>query len=579
MSRMNATGSLVGRLLSSAGLRRGPLAAAAALGTAAAAAEAAGLYLLLPALRGLLAPEPGADRPAWALLALALACVMARVALAHALALVSAAEVKRLTHRLRVLAFAKAVRLPKETTDRLLGGRLTQTVLGATEALSTQLLALADFLVQPLLLAAYAGLMAGISWRGTLLLAASVPLAHLAMGALYERIREASERFAASRSAMGGRVADVLANLALVRGAASEGWESSRFEAMSAEAFSHNLAIERRTALVRASQEYAAIALFAAATVAALSGGASTAERTPALLVYFVLLRRASSSLTVLGRFKTCLAVMDGPARELAALLEAPESEVPPLRFVPLTSGIEFRSLTFVYPDGTRALDGASFRVEKGRTTAVVGATGSGKTTLLNLLQLAHRPPRGTILFDGTDILDLDPASLLAAVAVIGQDAALFNDTVRANVAYPDGEEADPDRLRAALKEARILDRVESMPQGLDTVVGDRGGMLSGGERQRLAIARAHYRDAQILLLDEPTSALDSPTEALIQASLATALKGRTAVVVAHRLATVKRADKIIVLEAGRVVEEGGWDELVARQGRFHALYSAQRFD
>ncbi|EZP29190.1 ABC transporter ATP-binding protein [Microbacterium oleivorans] len=221
------------------------------------------------------------------------------------------------------------------------------------------------------------------------------------------------------------------------------------------------------------------------------------------------------------------------------------------------------------------ALHEIDLRIPAGATVAFVGSSGSGKSTMLNLILGFLRPTAGRILIDGRDMQELDLRTVRRFVSVVPQESVLFEGTIRENVAYGLGD-VDDARIERALRDANAWEFVRDQPQGWDTVVGERGARLSGGQRQRLAIARALIRDPRILLLDEATSALDPESEALVQDALGRLMTGRTTLVVAHRLSTVRRADVIVVLEHGEVVERGSHDELLARGGRYAHLHLTQ---
>jgi ATP-binding cassette, subfamily B, bacterial MsbA len=203
-----------------------------------------------------------------------------------------------------------------------------------------------------------------------------------------------------------------------------------------------------------------------------------------------------------------------------------------------------------------------------------VGPSGAGKSSLVHLLPRFIQPTSGTVRLDGTPLADWDVAALRRQFALVSQDVVLFNDSIAANVAL--GGERDDDRVRAALEGANLLEFVRGLPQGLDTVVGHNGNQLSGGQRQRLAIARAIYKDAPVLILDEATSALDTESERAVQAALDTLMRGRTTLVIAHRLSTIERADRIVVMDGGRIVEQGSHAQLLATGGLYARLHAMQ---
>jgi subfamily B ATP-binding cassette protein MsbA len=245
---------------------------------------------------------------------------------------------------------------------------------------------------------------------------------------------------------------------------------------------------------------------------------------------------------------------------------------------------VRFDHVSFTYDhagengEGREVLCDIDLEVRHGEVVAIVGSSGSGKTTLVQLLPRFFDVSSGRLLIDGHDVRDLTVASLRSQIAIVTQETILFNDTVRNNIAYGQPSVAK-ERLEEAARAALAHDFIMALPDGYDSVIGERGMRLSGGERQRISIARAILKDAPILILDEATSALDTESESLVQAALQNLMTGRTVFVIAHRLSTVRRSDRILVLENGRITDEGSHELLMAHTGTYRRLYDLQFVD
>jgi subfamily B ATP-binding cassette protein MsbA len=316
-----------------------------------------------------------------------------------------------------------------------------------------------------------------------------------------------------------------------------------------------------------------------------------------ALVIYIGTARASEEQLTVGGfvAFLTALGLLFAPIKRLTRVAEplqrglaaaesvfglideTPEVNTGQMKPVSGEGLLEFKDVTFRYGSGDRpALEQFSLTLDPRKTTALVGASGSGKTTVANLIPRMYDVTAGQILLDGVEIRDIELNHLRSNIVLVGQDVVLFNDTIGANIAYGEKGAASDEAIREAARQAHALEFIEQLPDGFETQVGENGVRLSGGQRQRLALARALLRDARILILDEATSALDSQSEFAVQQALESIQHQKTLLIIAHRLATVKSADRIVVMREGRIVETGTHDALVERNGYYADLCRMQ---
>ena len=407
---------------------------------------------------------------------------------------------------------------------------------------------------------------------------AMAPIPIIVWGTLrFQRLLE--PRYAAVREQVGNLNASLsnnLSGIATIKAFTAERRETQRISADS------EIYRERNRAAIRLSSLFVPLirmAILTGFTFILVLGGLRVLDGTLAVGVYSVgvfIVQRLLWPLTRLGQTFDLYQRAMASTRRILDLLSVQPAIVDGPRRLPMVRGdIRFVGTRFSYATGGEVLHGLDLDIPAGQTTAIVGATGAGKSTIVKLLLRLYDPTGGSVCLDGIDLRELALADLRGAFGLVSQDVFLFHGTVRENIAYGRPAATDEQIIRAA-RLAEAHDFIAALPQGYDTVVGERGQKLSGGQRQRVCIARAVVADPPVLVLDEATSAVDNETEAAIQRSMAHIAQGRTTVVIAHRLSTVRSADRIHVLEAGRVVEAGTHDQLLALGGLYAALWRVQ---
>jgi ATP-binding cassette subfamily B protein len=426
-----------------------------------------------------------------------------------------------------------------------------------------------------------AAMMVVTSPRLSLFVLGAIPVIVLPLVGYGRAVRKRSRHAQDTLADASGYAGELIGAVRTLQAFTNEAMATRRFAASAEQAYE----AARGATLARSVLTAIAVFLIFSSVVVVLWVGAQdvlAGDMTPGRLSQFVLYAVfAAGGLGELSQVWGEIAQASGAAERLFEILAIePEIKAPPHPVAlpqPSRGAVAFSGVKFAYPTRSEAmvLDGLSFAVKPGEKLALVGSSGAGKSTIFHLILRFYDPASGTVTFDGVKLPDADPAALRSAIALVPQDAAVFAASVRDNIGFgrPDASVAEIEQAAVA---AHAADFIERLPQGYDTEVGERGIMLSGGQRQRIAIARAILRQAPLLLLDEATSALDAESETLVQQALTRLMASRTTIVIAHRLATVQKCDRILVIDRGRIVEEGTHASLAGNGGLYARLAKLQ---
>jgi len=480
---------------------------------------------------------------------------------------------------LRVKVLSKYLRLPGARFDAepvpsmlvRLGSDSDQVAQAAVDALKTmiqQALQAIALLINMLI----------ASWQVTMAIVVLVPPLALVMNKVAKRYRRVSHRIQESGAQLLQSADQTLSNQQEVKVYGAQQSELARYHALADNNLRLAMKVESTRGISTATvQMMGAIGL---AGLLLIAGYEASAGRLDAGRFFSLLLSMAGiiPALKNLTSVQNVLQRGVASAERLFSVLDAPDESDTGTRSLARAKGtIEFRDVTARYPGQIKpALEHISFVARPGTVTAIVGRSGSGKSSLIKLIPRFYDPEGGQILVDGEPLQDYALADLRRQIALVGQQVMLFDGSVAANVAYGEMQSVEPQALEHALRGAHAMEFVEQLPQGKDTPIGVKGGKLSGGQRQRLAIARAMLKDAPILILDEATAALDNESERLVQDALTQLMPDRTTLVIAHRLSTIEHADQVLVLDHGRLVEQGTHAELLAKGGLYAQLHGAQ---
>jgi subfamily B ATP-binding cassette protein MsbA len=459
--------------------------------------------------------------------------------------------------------------------------RITNDVNQIQQAVSETL---GDLLREGLSLIAFAAVLFWLDWQLATVTVFIAPLAIHPLVRLGKRVRRTTRRSQEEMEHLTHLTAEAFTGHRIVKAFGAEGHEAHRFRRAAHELYRTNLKVTSTLAILPSLMEL----LGGAATVFLVWYGtrqiAANALTHGEFLLFVVAALMMYTPIKKLSRVNATFQQAMAAAERIFEILDTHSEVLERPNAVPLRGlyeGIEFQHVAFAYEDrpGKPILRDVSFRVAPGEMVAIVGLSGAGKTTLVNLLPRFYDVTGGAIRIDGSDLRDLTLASLRSKIGMVTQETVLFAETIAANIAYGTPN-ASREEIEAAARTAHAHEFISNLPHRYDSRLGERGQTLSGGQRQRIAIARAILKNAPILILDEATSSLDAESELLVQDALQTLMQDRTSFVIAHRLSTVRRADQIIVLERGRIVEVGKHDDLLARPTSVYSkLYSLQAFE
>ncbi|MFL5494543.1 MAG: ABC transporter ATP-binding protein [Gemmatimonadales bacterium] len=502
-------------------------------------------------------------------------------ALSYASSQISVGVQEGLVRDLRTRIFAHLLTLDLGYFQRTRAGQLISGMITEVDQTKTVITASLLSLFQNIVVVATTlVVLSQISLRLTLLTLAFVPFLVLLLQSLLTRLRRHSRARARERGEVTATITERIGAIRLIRSYGEEAREAARFGSQANRYRKEVIRTQRFSSLTSPLTEvfsgFLVILIIWAATKPGLIG-LPEALAPETIIVFLMAALKLTSPLKTIASYPAVMAVTLASAERVFEILDEPSSEreQPGESEARFQHEVSYDRVSFRYGSGDPVLSDVSFTLPRGRVVALVGPSGAGKTTLADLLPRFHDPTGGQILMDGVPLTRLTRRSIRALLGVVSQDTVLLNDTVHANIAYG-SPGATRTQVEAAAEAANAAGFIAQLPQGYDTVLGERGTRLSGGQRQRVAIARALLRDPPILILDEATSALDTESERLVQQAIDRLVRQRTVLVIAHRLATVRDADEIVVLDAGRVVQRGTHDELFRARGLYRRLYDLQ---
>jgi len=486
-----------------------------------------------------------------------------------------------LVHALRTDILSKYLHLPSDFFNRSMSGHLVSVVtFNVQQVTEAGTRAIKTLLQQGSLVLGLMSYLFYVNWKLTLFFIAIMPLIAFLVSIVSKRFRLISQRIQSAMGDVTHVTQEVVNGHQEVRMFGGADAERARMAKASHSNRKQNMKMAFTEGVSNPLVMLIVSLAFAAITAFMLSPSILSSMTTGSFITFLVASGMLVKPIRQLTEINSAIQRGIAAAESIFEVLDADsEFDTGTINITSATGGFEFRDLSFSYQGcDNKVLSDINFQVKPGQTIALVGSSGSGKSSLVNLIPRFYSLEQGSILLDGVNINDYSLASLRQQIAIVSQRVTLFNGSIFNNIAYGDLSDSAPEKVKAAAKMANAHEFIENMPEGYHTLIGDNGVMLSGGQRQRIAIARAILKNAPILILDEATSALDTDSERNIQLALDGLMEDRTTFVIAHRLSTVEKADKILVMEAGRIIEQGSHLELLSLQGRYAQLYN-QEFD
>ncbi len=485
----------------------------------------------------------------------------------------------RVVDTLRRELFGHLQRLSLSFHNRARSGELLTKVTGDTNILKDVFAGSAlTFASHLFTIIGMFAIMLAMNWKLTLIVLATLPILSYVLFYLYGKIKASAQTQRRKEGKVASRLNEILASVSLVQAFGREKYEKERFETESAETFEESIRTARmeaattRTVEVVSAVGVCAVVFFG--SFQSLQGRMTPGE----VLVFIAYLNNMYKPIRNLARLSAKFVRAKVSAERISEILEIePEIQDRPdaIEASDLKGEIVFKEVSFDYGGGRDVLRKVSFSILPGQKVALVGASGAGKSTIVNLLLRLYDPQGGAILIDGIDIKRYRRESLRREIGIVLQDSILFGATVKENISYGKPQ-ATQEEIEAAARRAHAHDFIIALPDGYDTVLGERGSTLSGGQRQRISLARALIKEPSILVLDEPTSAVDAESATLIQEAFINFQKGRTILVIVHQFSAIKHFDQIFVLKDGEVVEQGTHHALLERKGHYHQLFEFQ---